>query len=195
MNTKVGKNAVEPFLVEGNPTDAELSLEARGERRRAMTSSPCATTRRSRSCGGGWGTDATEGLARRAPGCRDHTHICTVEYDTFETYCKARWGIERRRAYQLMDGSAVVENLRVNNCTQTPATESQARSLTKLETEVQPVVWELVVEKAGDGTITAAAVEEAVAEFLHEPSAVDGTASTTAAPRMPLACTQPLRPS
>lgn len=76
-----------------------------------------------------------------------------------------------------MDGSAVVENLRVYPGTQTlPPTEKHARPLTKLVAKDQPVVWELVVEKAGDGKITAAAVEEAVAEFLHRPSAVDGTA-------------------
>lgn len=33
------------------------------------------------------------------------------EYGTFEEYCKGRWSIERRRAYQLIDASIVVSNI------------------------------------------------------------------------------------
>ena len=33
-------------------------------------------------------------------------------HTTFEEYCKERWGIARRTAYQLMDGAKVVENVR-----------------------------------------------------------------------------------
>lgn len=62
-------------------------------------------------------------------------------HPTFEAYCKGKWGFERRQAYRLMDAAQVVEN--VSNWTQTiPATESQARPLTRLEPEVQQAVWE-----------------------------------------------------
>ncbi len=92
--------------------------------------------------------------------------IYAVEYDTFDAYCRAQCDLGRQRAYELIAGARVVENLIVRNCVQIPANEAQARPLTKLEPEEQPVVWELAVEKAGDGNITAAIVEEAVAETL-----------------------------
>jgi hypothetical protein len=62
-----------------------------------------------------------------------------AEYGTFEDYCRDRWGMSIRRAYQLVDAAMVMEN--VNNCTQTPATESQARPLAKLPPEQQADAW------------------------------------------------------
>ena len=32
-------------------------------------------------------------------------------YGTFEEYCKEKWNLERRRAYQLIDGYKVSENV------------------------------------------------------------------------------------
>ena len=73
--------------------------------------------------------------------------------------------MERRHAYRLMDAAAVTENIRVCPIGHKalPATESQARPLTKLEPEVQPVAWERALQKAGAGKVTAAIVEEVVA--------------------------------
>ena len=45
----------------------------------------------------------------------------------------------RQTAYQLMDAANVVENVR--NCGQTPATESQARPLSKLPADEQAEAW------------------------------------------------------
>ena len=74
---------------------------------------------------------------------------------------------------RLMAGAEVTENLRtVPIGTVLPTTESQARPLTRLEPEEQSVVWELAVEKAGDGRVTAAIVEEAVAELSDDPSPI-----------------------
>lgn len=92
--------------------------------------------------------------------------LYTVEHDTFEAYCKARWGMEVRRAQQLMAGSKVVEDLNANNCSRLPTIESQARPLTTLKPGEQPVAWEMAVEKAGDGKVTAAIVEDAVVEVM-----------------------------
>lgn len=84
---------------------------------------------------------------------------------TFEDYCRERWGIERRRAYQLMEAAQVVNN--VNNCTQiTPTNESQARPLTPLSSQQQAEVWPLVVETAPNGKITAAHVQYTVDNYL-----------------------------
>lgn len=50
--------------------------------------------------------------------------------------CLERWGIARRTAYQLIDASAVVENVR-HGAQTLPSNERQARPLTKLEPEEQ----------------------------------------------------------
>jgi len=99
----------------------------------------------------------------------DNLH--TVDYDTFEAYCAGRWGMARQHAYRLMDSAAVTENLRVSPIGDKalPTTESQARPLTQLDPEDQPVAWELAIEKAGDGKVTAAIVEQAVAELSDDP--------------------------
>jgi len=87
------------------------------------------------------------------------------QWGTFEDYCQERWGMERRHAYRLMDAAQSVEN--VSNWTQTlPATESQARPLTKLEPDLQPVAWQRAVETAPNGKVTAAHVEATAKTFL-----------------------------
>ena len=55
------------------------------------------------------------------------------KFPTFEAYCRERWGLKERRAYQLLDAAEVVKNL---GCTMVqPTTERQARPLTRLEPE------------------------------------------------------------
>jgi hypothetical protein len=96
--------------------------------------------------------------------------LYTVEHDTFEKYCRDRWGFEPNYARRLMAGAEVTENLRsVPIGTVLPTTESQARPLTRLDREDQSVAWELAIEKAGDGKVTAAIVEQAVAELSDHP--------------------------
>ena len=82
-------------------------------------------------------------------------------FATFEEYCKVKWSMARRTAYQFIDSSTVVENVR--NCAQIeaiPETESQARPLARLEPEQQRNVWEKVVEIAPEGKITASLVSK-----------------------------------
>jgi hypothetical protein len=83
-------------------------------------------------------------------------------WGTFEAYCQERWGIERRRAYQLIDSASVMDN--VNNCTQKPSTESQARPLSALPAEDQPKAWQAATEKAKaeDRPVTAKDVQAEV---------------------------------
>ncbi len=84
-------------------------------------------------------------------------------YDTFETYCREEWEISRMYAHYQIEASRVVLN--VNNCLQIPATESQARPLTFLEPKEQKEVWEMAVETAPDGKITAKHVAKTVEEY------------------------------
>lgn len=95
------------------------------------------------------------------------------EYGTFEEYCRQRWGMSRPRAYQLMDASEAVRGLSTI-VDKLPATESQARPLTKLDTaEERQEAWQEAVEEAeAEGRkVTAKDVERAV-EIVRNPDAV-----------------------
>ena len=63
-------------------------------------------------------------------------------HPTFEAYCKARWGMVQQSATRLIRAAEVVKYLKSEPIGSLPATESQARPLTRLEPEVQQAVWE-----------------------------------------------------
>lgn len=89
------------------------------------------------------------------------------DYATFEAYLEGRWEMKRAHAYRAIAAAEVVEN--VSNWRHElplPANESQARPLTRLPADEQPEVWERVVDTAPGGKVTAAHVEEVVAELL-----------------------------
>jgi protein gp37 len=89
-------------------------------------------------------------------------------HPTFEDYCRERWDVDRTRAYQLIGAAGVVD--RVSTIVDTaPATESQARPLTRLPEAQQPEAWRRVVETAPNGRITAAHVERTVAAVRTRP--------------------------
>lgn len=87
------------------------------------------------------------------------------QYSTFEEYCRDRWDMGRRTAYQLVDASSVYENVR--NCAQTPANEFQVRPLTKLDSEQQAEAWQKAVETAPEGKVTAKHVKSVVNEMVE----------------------------
>lgn len=87
-------------------------------------------------------------------------------YDTFANYCRERWGVQRRRAYQLMDAAAVVGN--VKDFSHPPQVESHAAPLSKLDPDDQSAAWQRAVESAPDGRVTGAHVEEIVKEYQAE---------------------------
>lgn len=80
-----------------------------------------------------------------------------AEYETFEQYCRERWGMQRNYANKMIAASQVVANIEMG--TIVPASESQARPLTSLEPEVQREAWREVVETHGEA-VTAAKVQE-----------------------------------
>ena len=100
------------------------------------------------------------------------------EHATFEDYCQERWGMARRTTDRLIAAAGVVTNLQLETPLQTrpigpicndspilPTTESQARPLTQLPPDVQPVVWQRAVETAPEGKVTAAHVQAVVNEY------------------------------
>lgn len=106
-------------------------------------------------------------------------------HDTFEDYCRERWGFSKRRANQLVEAAEVIEDATVesgNNCSQTPPiltpqNEGQARALSSAPKAERASVWKEAVESAPKGKdgkpkVTAKHVEQVVAkrrEPVHEP--------------------------
>ena len=89
-------------------------------------------------------------------------------YQTFEAYCRGVWDMSKVHAYRLMDSCRVVEAVKSNQLV-TPATESQARPLARLEPEQQKQAWQKAVETAPEGKVTAAHVQKVVREMVEGP--------------------------
>ena len=108
-------------------------------------------------------------------------------HGSFAAYCSERWSIGHRYANRLITAKDVVGNLKQsgNNCHQNqapeseshmhkssslteesppplPASEAQARPLSKLPPEEQPAAWQQAVETAPEGKVTAGHVEQTV---------------------------------
>jgi hypothetical protein len=85
-------------------------------------------------------------------------------YRTFETYCKERWHLTRRMAYQKIEAAQAYENVR--DCAQiAPANEFQARQLATLATPaMQQKAWEQTVASHNSSgvALTASLVREQV---------------------------------
>lgn len=76
-------------------------------------------------------------------------------HDTFDAYCKDRWGWTATRAYRLMQASEVVETLPIGS---TPANEAQARELVKVPEAERA---EVMQEASTNGKPTAEKIREA----------------------------------
>jgi hypothetical protein len=89
-------------------------------------------------------------------------------FATFEAYCRERWGMERRRAYQLIEAAEAFES--VQNFTHSPpANEAQARSLTAVPPAERAEVWQEAVATAPNGKVTAAHVADVVQRHIAPP--------------------------
>lgn len=88
-------------------------------------------------------------------------------YSTFEEYCLAEWEISDRFARNLRSASDVVHVLEEKKFAALPATESQARPITKLPREEWAPAWEEVLGTAPNGRITASHVAAVVQDRLE----------------------------
>lgn len=78
-------------------------------------------------------------------------------HGNFEDYCRARWAMSRKRAYDLMSAAETVEALSpIGDIL--PTTESQARELTGLPPAVAAEVMQAAAES---GKVTAATIRDA----------------------------------
>jgi hypothetical protein len=102
---------------------------------------------------------------------------------TFEQYCKERWGFTKTYANNIIAAAEVVANLTTNVVK--PDSEGQIRPLAKLPPEDQPAAWEKAQELAKEEgkPVAARHVEAAVEEVMPkkepepeiDPVVVDGT--------------------
>ena len=87
-----------------------------------------------------------------------------ASFKTFEEYCGDRWGMSRKRAYDMLAASQVLSNLSpIGDIL--PQTESQVRPLTTLAPELQPIAWQKAVEAAEGKPVTAKVVQHVVNEL------------------------------
>ena len=68
------------------------------------------------------------------------------DFDTFEDYCRERWGFKRSYAYELIDAASTMANL--SGIPDTPKSVSQLRPLTVLEPAQQREAWQRAAETA-----------------------------------------------
>ena len=71
-----------------------------------------------------------------------------VTHETFEDYCRERWGFSDRRANQYIDASRRYDALKTGTRVPVlPSTEKQVRALSRCESDDQAAeVWQAVVE-------------------------------------------------
>lgn len=82
------------------------------------------------------------------------------KYLTFKDYCRVRWNVDVSYATRLIASEDVYKHLLpIGNA---PANEAQARPLTALEPDMQPIAWDLVEKTAPGGKITATHVQSVV---------------------------------
>jgi hypothetical protein len=91
-------------------------------------------------------------------------------HDTFEDYCRERWGLARKRGYDLMAAAQVSAVLSPIGDTPGPANEAVARELAPLRDEPERLreAWQEAVERHGPEP-TAAEVREIVKPTLAPP--------------------------
>ena len=84
-------------------------------------------------------------------------------HKNFEEYCREKWGISKRTAYQFIDAAEIMENL----CAiahNSPVRENQLRPLKGLSPELQRSIWQEAVALSPNGSPTGAAVKRLVEE-------------------------------
>ena len=98
------------------------------------------------------------------------SRLYRVTHVTFEDYCRERFEIARRTAYQYIEAKEVMDNVRHGAQTKLlPLNERQVRPLARLEPDAQVLAWKKVVESASlEHGITAKHVSEVVSELIGE---------------------------
>lgn len=103
-------------------------------------------------------------------------------HGTFEDYCRERWGLSRKRAYDLTAAAEVSAAVSPNGDTPSPPNEAVARELAPLRSDPPRLreAWSEAVEEHGPEP-TAAQVREKVRPADPEPSGFDRWSEKTRA--------------
>lgn len=93
-----------------------------------------------------------------------------LTHNTFEDYCRERFEVARRTAYQYIEAKDVMDNVRHGAQTKLlPVNERQVRPLVKLSPEDQIEAWDKAVKSAPfDGGVTAKHVSKVVGDILGD---------------------------
>lgn len=91
---------------------------------------------------------------------------------TFEAYCSERWGLSRKRAYDLIGAAETVAELSPIGDTPMPANEAQARELRPLKGKPESAAEAMrKANEATDGKPTAKAIADAVKDEVAKQQA------------------------
>jgi hypothetical protein len=85
------------------------------------------------------------------------------DFDTFDDYCRDKWGMSKSHANRLIEASEVVST--VTPIGVIPANEAQARELGKVPQEKRAEAWQKVVESSPDGGVTAQHIRNTVRPY------------------------------
>lgn len=86
-------------------------------------------------------------------------------HDTFESYCQERWGLSRKRAYDLTGAAEVVGALSPMGDTPKPVNERQARELAPLKDEPEKMADAM---RAAGPDPTARSIKDAVRDIVRD---------------------------
>src|SRR5690349_2854151 len=88
----------------------------------------------------------------------ERLYRCT--HQTFEAYCRDRWGIGRSYAWRVIGAAERLKLLPADSSLPKPANEFQIRPLLKLGPEQFLLVWEKAAVRANGGRITSDLVQQ-----------------------------------
>lgn len=86
-------------------------------------------------------------------------------HQTFEMYCRERWGIGRSYAWRLIGAAERLNLLPAGEGLIRPLNEFQIRPFLKLAPEAFPQAWQNVTERAKDGKVTLSMVQGVICEL------------------------------
>jgi hypothetical protein len=76
------------------------------------------------------------------------SRLYRMEYATFEDYCDEKWGMSRRRGYEMIAAATVVDNVRNSAHELLPENEAQANEIASIDALGQQAIWSVVVGTA-----------------------------------------------
>jgi hypothetical protein len=94
------------------------------------------------------------------------------DFDSFEAYCRVRWGFQHSKVYYQIAAARVVSKLSCLTGILKPDNESQVRPLLALPPESAQLAWEHAVTQSGGGKVTADTVKKAIQKLGLAPKAV-----------------------